>query len=261
MKSQLWDLGIDWMEVDDFELFVMLSQTLTPDRTQLLFGDLDFTKLKPYNHPHVEDEIILADKETGALIDKMIYLRIVSYLRKAFNITPKVEKAANKMTKKILIEEDRKKIELNKNKPFKSFLLPLISSVKVRQGYTKDYVLNMGYVEFMDDVARLQIINNADHLLHSAYSGCLDLKKIDKKELRDLINSVKSVLANGDSDDIKDCINMLYLMRKDSIATDGEHGVGNLLFKEIRNRGLLNALKDKYNEMISDELTLEHYLV
>ena len=54
---------------------------------------------------------------------------------------------------------------------------------------------------------------------------------------------------------------MLYLMRKDSIATDGEYGVGNLLFKEIRNRGLLSALKDKYNEMISDELTLEHYLV
>ena len=85
--------------------------------------------------------------------------------------------------------------------------------------------------------------------------------KIDKKELRDLVNSVKSVLADGDSNDIKDCINMLYLMRKDSIATDGEYGVGNLLFKEIRNRGLLSALKDKYNEMISDELTLEHYLV
>lgn len=183
MKANLWDLGIDWMEVDDFELFVMLSQTLTPDRTKLLFGDLDFTKLKPYNHPHVEGEIVLADKETGVLIDKMIYLRIVSYLRKAFNITPKVEKAANKMTKKILIEEDRKRIEFNKDKPFKSFLLPLISSVKVKQGYTKDYVLNMGYVEFMNDVARLQVIHNADHLLSGVYAGTIDMKKINKQEL------------------------------------------------------------------------------
>lgn len=83
--------------------------------------------------------------------------------------------------------------------------------------------------------------------------------KIDKNELQDLVDSVQSVLDDGDSGDIKDCINMLYLMRKDSIATDGEYGVGNLLFKEIRNRGLLSALKDKYNEMISDELTLEHY--
>lgn len=85
--------------------------------------------------------------------------------------------------------------------------------------------------------------------------------KIDKNELQDLVDSVQSVLDDGDSGDIKDCINMLYLMRKDSIATDGEYGVGNLLFKEIRNRGLLNALKDKYNGMISDELTLEHYIL
>lgn len=183
MKSQLWDMGIDWNEMDDFELFVMLSQTLKPDRTKLLFGDLDFSKLKPFHHPHVEGEIILADKESGILVDKMIYLRIVSYLRKAFNITPKVEKAANKMTKKVLIEEDRRKIELNKEKPFKSFLLPLISSVKVKQCYTKGYVLNMGYVEFMDDVARLQVINNAEHLLSACYAGTIDMKKINKAEL------------------------------------------------------------------------------
>ena len=183
VKANLWDMGLDWMEVDDFELFIMFSQTLTPDRTCLLFGDLDFTKLKPFNHPHIEGEIILVDKESGILIDKMIYFKIVSYLRKAFNITPKVERAANKMTKKILIEEDRKKMELNKDKPFKSFLLPLISSVKVKQCYTKEYVLNMGFVEFMDDVARLQVINNADHLLSGCYSGNIDMKKINKAEL------------------------------------------------------------------------------
>ena len=183
MKASLDDMGLDWMEVDDFELFVMLSQTLTPDKTCLLFGDLDFSKLRPFQHPHAEGEIILADKDTGILVDKMIYLRIVSYLRKAFNITPKIEKAANKMTKKILIEEDRRRLLLNKDKPFKSFLLPLISSVKVKQCYTKEYVLNMGYVEFMDDVARLQVINNADHLLSACYAGTIDMKKINKAEL------------------------------------------------------------------------------
>lgn len=183
MKSQLWDMGLDWTEVDDFELFVMLVQTLTPERTELLFGDIDLSKLRPYKHPHIEDEIILVDKQAGIVVDKMIYLRIVSYLRKAFNITPKVERAANKMTKKVLIEEDRLKLKLNKDKPFKSFLLPLISSVKVKQGYTKEYVLNMGYVELMDEVARLQVIHNADHLLSGVYAGTIDMKKVDKAEL------------------------------------------------------------------------------
>ena len=182
MKSQLWDMGLDWMEVDDFELFMMLAQTLTPERTGILFGDLDFSKLRPFRN-NQNGDIVLADKETGIIIDKMIYLRIVEYLRKAFNITPKIEKAKNKMTKRILIEEDRQKIKINKDKPFKSYLLPLISSVKVRQGYTKEYVLNMGYVEFMNDVARLQVIHNADHLLSGCYACTIDMKRINKAEL------------------------------------------------------------------------------
>ena len=110
MKSQLWDMGLDWMEVEDFELFMMLAQTLTPERTGILFGDLDFSKLRPFRN-NQNGDIVLADKETGIIVDQMVYLRIVGYLRKAFNITPKVEKAKNKMTKKILIEEDRLKRE------------------------------------------------------------------------------------------------------------------------------------------------------
>lgn len=181
MKSSLWDMGIDWTELDDFELFIMLSQTLTLDKTSLLFGDLDFSQLKPYPNK-VNGDIVLANKETGVIIDKMIYLRIVSYLRKLHNITPKIERAANEMTKKVLIEEDRNKIRLNQEKPFKSYLLPLISAVKVKQGYTKEYVRNMGLYEFFDDIARISLINNADHLLSAAYAGTIDMKKINKNE-------------------------------------------------------------------------------
>ena len=182
MKSQLWDLGLDWCEVDDFDLFILLAQTLTPDRTSILFGDLDFSKLKPYRN-NQNGHIVLADKETGIVVDKMIYVRIVNYLRKLHNITPKVEKAGNKITKQVLIEEDRQKILHAKDKPFKSYLLPLISAVKVRQGYTKTYIRNMGLYEFFDDVARMQIINNADHLLSAAYAGTIDMKKLNKAEL------------------------------------------------------------------------------
>ena len=183
MKSQLWDnMNLDWTEVQDFELFMMLSQTLTPDKTSLLFGDLDFSKLRPFRN-NQNGNIVLANKETGVVIDEMIYLRIVTYLRKLHNIKPKIEKAANKITKRILIDEDRNKILYSKDKPFKSYLLPLISAVKVKQGYTKDYVKNMGFYEFMDDVNRMQVIHNADHLLSAAYAGTIDMKKINKAEL------------------------------------------------------------------------------
>jgi hypothetical protein len=182
MKSRLWDMGLDWTEVDDFELFMMLVQTVSLDKSYILFGDLDFSKLKPFKN-NQNGDVVLADREAGIIIDKMIYLRIVNYLRKLHNLTPKVEKAANKFTKKVLIDEDRQKILNAKDKPFKSYLLPLISSVKVKQGYTKDYVRNMGLYEFFDDIARMQLINNADHLLSGCYAGTIDMKKIDKKSL------------------------------------------------------------------------------
>lgn len=150
MKSVLWDMGLDWNEVEPFDLFMMLSQNLTPDKTGILFGDLDFSKMKPFRNRQ-NDEIVLADKETGIVIDKLIYTRIVNYLRKLHNITPKVEKTKSKTVKRWLIEEDRKRIQTSKDKPFKSYLMPLISAVKVKQGYTRDYIRNMGLYEFFDD--------------------------------------------------------------------------------------------------------------
>ena len=39
--------------------------------------------------------------------------------------------------------------------------------------------------------------------------------------------------------EVEDFINDLYLMRKESLAKDGEWGTGNLVFKEFRNQGIL----------------------
>ena len=182
VKSMLWDqMGLDWNDVEDFELFMMLSQTLTPEQTGIIFGDLDFSKMRPYRNPQ-NDEVVLADKESGVIIDKLLYMRIMSFLRKLHNITPKPEKAKGKMAKEAMIEEDRLNRKSNNDKPFRSYLLPLISSVKVKQGYTKDYVRNMGLFEFFDDVARIQIVDQANHLLNGVYCGMADLSKVDKKE-------------------------------------------------------------------------------
>lgn len=57
------------------------------------------------------------------------------------------------------------------------------------------------------------------------------------------------------SEEIQQLIDELYLMRKYSLAKDGEYGVGNLIFKEIRNSGLLDELKDKVYELRSEELS------
>jgi hypothetical protein len=183
MKSQLWDMPqrIDWTQITNFELFMMLAPTLPKDKTSIIFGDLDFQAMSPFENKQ-NGTIVLYNPKTGAVIDELAYGKIHSYLCSAHNLTKKVEKAANEFTKKFMIEEDRQKIKYNQKQPYKSFLRPLISAVKCRMGYTLDYIKNMGLYEFMDDLSRLQIIVHSDALLNGSYSGMIDTKKIPKKD-------------------------------------------------------------------------------
>jgi hypothetical protein len=182
MKSQLWDMqpSVDWTQITDFQLFIMLSQSLPKDKTSIVFGDLDFQALRIFENPQ-SGTVYLKDTETGAVIDELAYGKITSYLCAAHGFTKKVEKAANEYTKKFMIEEDRKKIRYNATQPYKSFLRQMISAVKCRMGYTLDYIKNMGLYELTDDLARLNIIIQSDAILSGAYSGMVDTSKIPKK--------------------------------------------------------------------------------
>lgn len=73
-----------------------------------------------------------------------------------------------------------------------------------------------------------------------------------------LVDRIKSILDNPTSEKVKDMINNLYLVRKNSILVDGEYGQGNLIFKAIRNSGLLDALKEELYIILSKELTFEN---
>lgn len=62
MKVQLWDMGIDYTEIKPYELFYgFLHKTFSPDKTKILFGDLDFTKFQPLKK---EDDTIMLYQET-----------------------------------------------------------------------------------------------------------------------------------------------------------------------------------------------------
>ena len=116
MKSQLDDMGIDYMKISDFELFMMLTRGLSKESTKLILGDLDLSKFVPCLNK-INNEAVLYDEENDIVIDMLIYTKMVNYIRKVHNIKPKVEKAANKTTRKILIQLDREKINKQKDEP------------------------------------------------------------------------------------------------------------------------------------------------
>ena len=58
------------------------------------------------------------------------------------------------------------------------------------------------------------------------------------------------------SQDIETLINDIYEQRKQGL-TEGEYSIGNLIFKELRNVGLLDELKELKNEVRGKELSLK----
>ena len=194
-RLQLWDMGMDWNKISDYQMFAMLVTNLKVEQTELLFGDIDFTKFKPYERtlPDSEPEFILYNQEQDIEINESVHADLCKYIRTMFNIFPKREFAKGKATKKALIWEDRQKQKMNEGKEYSSSLLPMISSCLNHPGfkYKKSELRDVGIVEFMDSVQRLQIYESTTALLRGMYSGFMDTSKIDKEQfnfMREIVN-------------------------------------------------------------------------
>ena len=187
MMVALDDMKLNYMKVKDFELFMMLCQSLKPDVTYPILGDLDLTKFKPHPIGDTEEVVLVhedtIDDEHPIVISSIIYEVLTTYIRKMHNLKKEVKKAGNELTRRQLIRLARQDAEMAKNKPHESFLRPIISAVKCRQGYSMDYIREMGIFELMDDLSRLNVIIQADAALGGMYSGMVDTKKMDKTVL------------------------------------------------------------------------------
>lgn len=190
LKWQLDDIGIDYTKISDYELFYsVLARGYSKKDTKILFGNvLDFSQMNIVHDDNIDDNVMIQVLDNGKQIriDKYVYSFIVNILRKMHKIKRNDELPGNEMTRQILIDDAKEEYEENKNKPSKSYLLPLISTMVNSEGFKRDdtTVFDMKIRAFMDSVSRVSKIKSAELLLQSGYSGFgIDLKKIDKEAL------------------------------------------------------------------------------
>lgn len=183
MKHQLDDLGFNYMDISDYELFLYLVKSLPQESTSLLFGDLDLSKMELTTSDE-NGEIILADPFSGAKIDRFVHYRISQYIRKMHGIVPKVEKAANETTRQILIKLSREKAEKAAKEPYKSQLVTMASALMRNPGCTETFegLKSMTIYAMVDTLMGVQVFTTTNALLIGAHSGMVDTSKIPKKE-------------------------------------------------------------------------------
>ena len=97
-----------------------------------------------------------------------------------------------------------------------------------------------------------------------------DIPEYDKKALDKLVsvweNKCKDLIADIKADKLADEKKVVKLLediyeklRKKGVAK-GEYSIENLAFKELRNKGYLDTLKDSRNDLVSKRLSLEEQL-
>ena len=134
--------------------------------------------------------------------------------------------------------------------------------------FNKDYDITIKGIDveiYVEDV-RSTVTSNGIYSLYQnkwiKFPEKVNLAHIPDIDITEKYNKCKlyinKILNSEDSNSILNTINDIYLIRKNSLDRDGEYGEGNFLFKEIRNQGLLDKLRDRYKEIRSKELTLEH---
>lgn len=213
-KLFLWENGIDWNKMCDYELFMNMVRALPVDKTNILFGDIDFEKFDIYEtgwEPPEEEEppadgkkLTATEKRKKAFaefeskytfynedqdieINATTYHTIADVLRNIVKIFPKTEYTVGKTSKELLITEEREKIAKaereSKNTPV-STLLPLISACVNHPGfkYKSNELREVHINEFMDSVQRLQVYESTRALLQGGYSGFADLSKVPKDQ-------------------------------------------------------------------------------
>ncbi len=184
MMVQLDDLGIDFTEIDDYELFLITFQTIRVQDTHLIFGDLDLSGFEPA----INDEnqtIVLLDKNSGTVIDKSIHYMIAETLRRIHHLERNIKKPGNEDAKKFLIERARKKLMRQRRMKQTSQLEPLIIAMVNTEQFKYNYEETKALSIFQFNESVIQIVKKIDYMnkMHGVYSGTVNVKDLRQEDI------------------------------------------------------------------------------
>ena len=184
LMAQLDDIGIDFTQINEYELFLILFEGIKSQDASLIFGDLDLSKFERAINEQNET-IVYVDKENDIVIDRAIHGRIAAVLRKIHHLERNYRKPANDEVKKYLLERERVKLKRRKNKNTQSQLEPLIIAMVNAAEYKYDFegTRNLTVYQFNESVR--QVIHKVDYnnRMIGVYTGNINAKELSQDDL------------------------------------------------------------------------------
>lgn len=184
LMCELDDAGIDYTEINEYELFLILFGSLRQMDTSTIFGDLDLTKFVLVENEQ-NGKPMLYDEENDIRIDRAIYGQIASTLRKIHHLEKNRRKPANDEAKEYLLKRAREKAKHRKNRKDFSQLESLIVAMVNTEQYKYDFESTLGLTIYQFNESVHQIIKKVDyeHKMSGIYAGTIDPKGMSQDEL------------------------------------------------------------------------------
>lgn len=184
LQVPLDDAGIDYTEINEYDLFLLMSAGLKAQDTHLVFGDLDLTKFE-ISVDQQNGKIVLYDAENGIVIDRATHARIAGVLRKIHHLEKNRRKPANQEAKEYMLKRAREKMRRNRNRKQESQLEPLIIAMVNAEQYKYDFegTRELSIYQFNESVRQIIKKVDYDNRMYGVYAGTINAKELSQDDL------------------------------------------------------------------------------
>lgn len=187
---QLDDMGIDYTQITDYQLFMMLFPMYAKSDLSLLFSDLDTSDFGIYINQQDNSQVIYSPNN-NIIIDELIYNDLADTIRK-INLFEKVKsKPGNESARKYLLEKERKKQKRNAKKPKEPYLEKLVIALVNTSEFPYNYetCMDLSIYKFNQSFKQIQQKITFDNTMIGVYAGTVDTSKMTNKDALSWISS------------------------------------------------------------------------
>lgn len=180
---QLDSAGIDFTAINEYDLFIMLSNELKRTDTSLVLGSLSLKEFELCVNNQTK-KLVLYNEKAGIEIGRREHSQIASVLRRINHLEKNRKLPANEEAKRYMLERARMKMK-RRRKTEESQLEQLIVAMVNAEQFKYDFesVRNITIYQFNECVR--QIVNkvNYDNRMHGVYSGTVNAKELSQADL------------------------------------------------------------------------------
>ena len=182
MMVQLDDLGIDFTQITEYELFIMMFSGLKLQDTSLMFGDLDLTKFELAISESSHDRVLI-DTENDIVIDRGIQNKIAETLRKIHHLEKNRRMPGNEDAKKYMLERARVKAKRRKRTKMSELEDLIIALVNTEQfKYNFEQTRDMSIYQFNESVRQVVSKIEYEHRMSGVYAGTISAKDLSQDD-------------------------------------------------------------------------------